>query len=406
MLRETAAVRTAPSFRSAIVKVASRCNLNCSYCYMYNMGDRTFVRQPRLMSSDTIDALVAEIASHCRAHELPTFTIGFHGGEPLLAPPKFYENFVARTREALGTGTMPRFSMQTNGTLLTPAWCDLLRTLEIQVGISIDGPPANHDAQRVDHKGRGSYSRVRRGWDIAVAHGLRPSLLCVLDPEIDPDEMYEQLRDLAPRAVDFLLPQATHDDPPPGHTAGRDAAPYAAWLITMFDLWARDGLDVFRVRLFEQIVACVLGTGGGMAAMGRGLTGVVVIETDGGIEPNDLLRACRPGITRTPLNVHGNRLDEAFGEDMIDTDYYSQRNLCGTCERCEIRDICGGGYLPHRYSASNGFDNPSVYCLDLWRLIAHIQAWTVNQLPDSIQRRAGISAIGNGADFDPRTSQQ
>lgn len=391
----------APHFRSAIVKVASRCNLNCSYCYMYNKSDRSFVRQPRFMAPETVDALVRELAAHCRSHGLATFTIGFHGGEPLLAPPDFYRAFVARTREAFSPDITPRFSMQTNGVLLTPTWCTLLRELGIQVGISIDGPPAIHDAQRVDHGGRGSFARVRRGWDTAMANGLRPGLLSVLNPETDPDEMYDLVLDLAPGVVDFLLPQATHDDPPSADPGGA-GAPYAAWLIRLFDRWQDDGIGVFRVRMFDQIIGCVLGAGGGMAAMGRGYTGVVVIETDGGIEPNDLLRACRPGITRTPLNVCRDRLDDAFDHWMIEADYYSQRDLCGTCERCDIREICGGGYLPHRYRADTGFDNPSVYCLDLWRLIAHIQAWTVNQLPGAIRRRAGLVALDPGCEFDPR----
>jgi uncharacterized protein len=46
--------------------------------------------------------------------------------------------------------------------------------------------------------------------------------------------------------------------------------------------------------------------------------------------------------------------------------------LCETCRSCRIVDICGGGYIPHRYSAALGFSNPSVYCLDLTRLIDHV----------------------------------
>ena len=32
-----------------VLKVVSRCNLNCSYCYVYNKGDSTWRTRPVLM---------------------------------------------------------------------------------------------------------------------------------------------------------------------------------------------------------------------------------------------------------------------------------------------------------------------------------------------------------------------
>jgi uncharacterized protein len=43
------------------------------------------------------------------------------------------------------------------------------------------------------------------------------------------------------------------------------------------------------------------------------------------------------------------------------------------CNACHERAICGGGYLPHRYSRTNGFDNPSIWCQDLLKLFAHVR---------------------------------
>jgi len=37
-------------------------------------------------------------------------------------------------------------------------------------------------------------------------------------------------------------------------------------------------------------------------------------------------------------------------------------------------NACGGGYLPHRFSKKNGYDNPSVYCDDLYATYQHIQS--------------------------------
>jgi uncharacterized protein len=47
--------------------------------------------------------------------------------------------------------------------------------------------------------------------------------------------------------------------------------------------------------------------------------------------------------------------------------------LCATCGACDRRAVCGGGYLPHRHASATGFSNPSLYCRDLYKLIAHIE---------------------------------
>jgi uncharacterized protein len=37
-------------------------------------------------------------------------------------------------------------------------------------------------------------------------------------------------------------------------------------------------------------------------------------------------------------------------------------------------NACGGGYLPHRYSRQNGYNNPSIYCDDLYAMFENMQS--------------------------------
>jgi uncharacterized protein len=46
--------------------------------------------------------------------------------------------------------------------------------------------------------------------------------------------------------------------------------------------------------------------------------------------------------------------------------------LCEECRHCELVAVCGGGYYPHRFSVARGFQNPSIYCFDLTKLIEEI----------------------------------
>jgi uncharacterized protein len=68
--------------------------------------------------------------------------------------------------------------------------------------------------------------------------------------------------------------------------------------------------------------------------------------------------------------------------------------LCAQCRGCPVRAVCGGGYLPHRYSSRNGFDNPSVYCRDLMKLIVHIQARVLTTLPHSVRSKLKLEPLG------------
>ncbi|WP_224741323.1 hypothetical protein [Bradyrhizobium sp. 2S1] len=43
-------------------------------------------------------------------------------------------------------------------------------------------------------------------------------------------------------------------------------------------------------------------------------------------------------------------------------------------------NACGGGYLPHRFSKANGYDNPSVYCDDLYAMFENMQFVLENHL--------------------------
>ena len=39
------------------------------------------------------------------------------------------------------------------------------------------------------------------------------------------------------------------------------------------------------------------------------------------------------------------------------------------CLECDVLNVCGGGAVPHRFGGD--FDNPSIYCNELYALITH-----------------------------------
>src|SRR5688572_1741196 len=150
--------------QTLVIKIASRCNLNCKYCYMYNMGDLSFQKQPKVMKDVVLTAMMQRVKDHCAIHGIKAFTLIMHGGEPLLAGFDFFRKFVNTANEMLLPDVQPVFVLQTNGTMLTEEWCQLLGELKIvNLGISLDGVKEINDINRIDHAGRGSYDRIIQG---------------------------------------------------------------------------------------------------------------------------------------------------------------------------------------------------------------------------------------------------
>ncbi|MEL6632137.1 MAG: radical SAM protein [Bacteroidota bacterium] len=366
---------------SAVLKVASRCNLNCSYCYMYNMGDESFKLQPKLMSEGVVTALIQKVRNHLLKYESDRFSFIFHGGEPMLAPPSWYEFFDAEVQRILKpVGITADYYMQTNATLVDDEWCRVFGKLDIRPGFSMDGTRASHDTYRLDHAGRGSYESVVKGIQTYQRHFHSAAVILVLNVDEDPIEIYEHIKSLKINKLSVLLPDGHYENLPEGlhvdDELSQRGTRYGDWLIRLYDHWTSDP-DIDSkpgITLFESLARMILGyEKNGNELYGKGVNDVLVVETNGSIETVDVLRICGESFTRNKSNVKTHELDDLFTSPLAQMYYHSHHKLCATCQSCPIESVCGGGYLPHRYSETNGFNNPSIYCRDIMKIITHMQ---------------------------------
>jgi len=350
------------------------------------------------MSQEVIRATVSKVKEHALCHHLKSVTWIFHGGEPLLVGKELYRFFVEFTNSEFLPEVKPRYMMQTNGTLLTPEWLELFIELGIGFGISLDGTPEAHDTNRVDHQGRGSYKQVSEATKLVASDdryaSLFQSILTVINIKSDPLTVYRHLRDFGLKGVEFLLPDGTYDNLPPGKTTNGEETPYADWLIPIFDEWFDDADANYTIRFFENIMGLIFGSQVTTSDIGGNKSNYVVIETDGGIEPVDSLKACGEGFTKLGLNVLRNQIDDVYDFPLVQSFLVGADSLCDTCKKCPVVDVCGGGYMPHRYRADNGFDNPSLYCKDLIKIISHIQRRVLAGLPTELREELHLTTLG------------
>lgn len=370
--------------RSFVIKIHSRCNLACDYCYMYEMADQGWRSQPRRMSRRTIDIVAARIAEHAHGNGLRRVEVVLHGGEPLLAGPAHLRYAVEAVRRAAGPGVEVAFQVQTNGTLLDSLFLELFDELDVGIGVSLDGDEDAHDRHRTRKDGRGSYWEILSNLDLLTSarhRRLFSGLLCTIDLRNDPVATYESLLAFGPPGIDFLLPHGTWDAPPPGRLPD-GSSPYGDWLVAVFDRWYGAPERETRIRLFNEIIQLLFGRPSRSESIGLSPVALAVVETDGRIEQVDSLKSAFDGAARTPLHVARNTFDEALLLPSFAARQIGVRALSDTCRACELHRVCGGGLYPHRYRSVSGFRNPSVFCSDLFRLIGHIRDTIASDVED------------------------
>ena len=86
------------------------------------------------------------------------------------------------------------------------------------------------------------------------------------------------------------------------------------------------------------------------------------------------------GFTQTKFNIFEHAIDEVRREPRWQAARDASIHLCEKCRQCQFMNACGGGYLPHRFSTSNGYDNPSGYCDDLYAMFENMQSVLADHL--------------------------
>ncbi|MFF5155527.1 FxsB family cyclophane-forming radical SAM/SPASM peptide maturase [Streptomyces sp. NPDC000348] len=362
----------AAPFTAFILKVANRCNIDCDYCYVFHSADQAWRRLPARMSVAVARAAGRRIGEHATAHGLPAVHVILHGGEPLLVGPRHMAALLDAVREGIPTGTRVHFELQTNGTLITEEWLDLLEEHGAVVGISLDGPQTANDRHRLTRSSRSSASSAARGIQLVRSRPhLFAGLLAVVDLANDPGDVHDHLASFEPPVIDFNLPHATHDEPP--HRNDPSLPEYGIWMSRVYDAWLAGSDNRHSVRMLEDIVALSSGVRSSVETIGLAPSASIVIESDGTIEDVDTLRSVEEGASWLDADVYRHSFDAVRRHPKLAHRRSATATLAEKCRACPLLEVCGGGYLPHRFSTAHGYRNPSVYCADLEHLIRHVQ---------------------------------
>ncbi|MFE7529890.1 cyclophane-forming radical SAM peptide maturase AmcB [Kitasatospora sp. NPDC057542] len=345
--------------RSVVAQPTSLCNLACLYCYLPHRHRRNHMPVP------VAQALAQQITEITELYPGPPITLIWHAGEPMALGIRRFAELLEPFDRLLAAGQIEH-ALQTNATLVTDSWCDLLARYRVRVGVSVDGPQ-ELNGQRVDWAGRPAFRHIMRGIRRLQARGIPFSVISVVGRETigDPEVMLDFLAGLSPTSIGLNIEEeegANTDRTPPSRG---EALTFWRRVIA----WNRRRPGTPIVRELDQLGRYLQFARTGTTPHWERVLAdpIPTVATTGDVV---LLSPELAGISSRTYNdfVAGNITERPLSAILADAHHlpYVQEYLNGVdqCERsCDVYEFCRGSQAGNRYFEHGRFDTAETnYC--------------------------------------------
>jgi uncharacterized protein len=383
------------SVHTTLKPIGALCNLDCTYCY-YLSKEELLEQKTRRISDEILEQFIVEYIAAQDAEEI-VFT--WHGGEPTLMGLPFFQRAVELQKRHLPPGRRVSNDLQTNGTLLTEAWCAFLAEEHFLVGLSIDGPAELHDFHRPTKGGDSSFHRVMAGARLLQKHAVPFSALTTVNRQNaqHPLEVYRFLRDdLETSFVQFIpcVEPRQFERVAPGHWPAQQLAAagsararpdhplsivtewsvdpddWGRFLIAVFDEWATHDRGRVKINLFESMFDQLRGRPAHLCTSSPTCGKNVALENDGRVYSCDHFVYPEYELGRLGEQPFGEMVFSLrqleFGLDKFNT-------LPSECRSCPYLKLCWGECPRTRLlKTREGEGNLSYLCSGWKRFYAHV----------------------------------
>jgi len=375
----------------------STCNIDCAYCFYLHKEHLLHQRRGQRMSPSTLERYIAQ---YIEAQNGEQIVFSWQGGEPTMLGLDFFRDIVALQKKYQPKNRRIANDLQTNGTLLTDAWCTFLKEHDFLVGLSIDGPRELHDAYRVDRKGQPTFDQVMRGAALLKKHEVPFNTVTVVNRlnARHPVAVYRFLREeLGSTYIQFIpcvepkdfhtvapqhwpvesMPRLGSSAARPGHADSIvtdwsvDPHDWGDFLCRTFDEWLRKDVGQVLVNLFETAVAQTLGMPAQICISGEFCGKALAVEHDGTAYSCD--HYVYPEYALGNIEqVHLGRM--AFSPQQQRFGFAKRDTLPAYCRQCRHLNLCWGECPKNRLlRTSDGEPGLNYLCSGLQRFYDHAQ---------------------------------
>lgn len=381
--------------------IGAACNIDCTYCYYLSKQDLLEYKKgcsPEMPFAE----LESYIKQYIEQQNTPEIIFTWQGGEPTMLGLDYFKEVVRLQQKYAPKDVIIANDLQTNGTLLTDAWCYFLSKHNFLVGISIDGPEMYHNAYRKNRAGRGTFKQVMAGIALLHKHNVNFATLTCINKltSQNPLAIYRFLRDEVRSPQIQFIPIAepeTFRETAPHHwqkeqlpiLGSKQAQPgelgsvvtpwsvssegWGKFLCTVFDEWIQHDLGRVNVQYFEACVETWMGRTNPLCTLGslcgKGLA----------MEPNGDVFACDHYVYPEYKigNIHQKPLDQmAFSAKQQDFGFAKSRSLTKQCQNCDYKFACFGECPKNRFVRSFDGEMGHNYLCQGWHMFfKHIDTY-------------------------------
>lgn len=341
------------------------CNLACEYCYLTTKDDKS------RMSEDTLRTTLKRVFDSGLIKD--QFTIVWHAGEPTAPGLNYYKEAYRIIEELTPPGINVTSTFQTNATLLNDEWCDFIKTKNIRIGVSIDGPKQINDIYRKTRSGRGAFDRTIKGINTLNRNGVDFYTISVVTKEAlgSAKEYFEFFKSLGVRTVCFNIEENEVQNTSSFITNRGNETLISDFFETFYDL--NEISDVkMEVREFRAATLALLAArpharslvGYGQENWPFKITNVAYNGDISTYSPEMLGVETKDYGSFVFGNVHENELKDILQNETFRSVTRDIRSGVKRCRKeCRYFSLCGGGTPANKYYENGSFSSTeTAYC--------------------------------------------
>jgi len=382
--------------------VGSACNLNCTYCYYLEKEHLYPSAKSQLMSEILLERFTEQYINSQTQNEI-LFT--WHGGEALLRPISFYKKAL-ELQKKYGRGRKIDNVLQTNGTLLTDAWCEFFKENNFLIGISIDGPQDFHDEYRRNKGDLPTFVKVMKGINLLKKHGVEFNAMAVVN-EYNADypvEFYRFFKEIGVKYIQFAPIverinvqgnglKLTHPEEKEAELAEFSVSPiqWGKFLVGLFDEWIKEDVGKIFIQMFDSTLANWVGEQPGVCTLAKHCGHAGVMEFNGDVYSCDhyVFPEYKLGNINTDslASMMYSEKQLKFGTDKHDT-------LPRQCRECEFLFACNGECPKNRFARTKDGEYGLNYLCAGWKIFyGHVAPYMDFMKKELLNERAPANVM-------------
>lgn len=365
-------------YRNVLISLTHQCNLACDYCYIGSNKCQAH----KILDLANIEKLIVSYLDFIKYYKNDKdkyLYLIWHGGEPLLAGERFFEDIISIQKKYQSQGIRIINGIETNATLINEKWAIFFKKNEFCLGVSLDGTRVANDIHRKLATGNTSFNKTISGIRILKEFEIPFSIISVVT-DLNWKHIIDSLdfiTDINPVYVDFLPCYE------PNGKIWLSASNYEAFLNIIFEKWIRKYYGRLRIRFLDDLIAKISNnidpyTPIGCEWMGR-CGEIQYVDLDRNLYPC----VCLPKTSDVSL---GDLVKEGLLGCLQSENYKNFKDnfnkISDDCEKCDVFKICKGGCAARRFYPPAGINNNNgkdFYCHNRRSIIKKVLKYVVDE---------------------------